>query len=102
MEPGIHRGDLIILHKPRTREYVTGDIVVYEIPNFGVPIVHRVLEARTGSNTKRKGAQLLLTKGDNNSEDDRVLYNGPDYIDDTQVVGVVKGCAAACRMPKHD
>jgi signal peptidase len=88
MEPGIHRGDLLIVHKPRTRAYLTGDIVIYNIPNFGVPIVHRVLEARAKTGAK----QLLLTKGDNNAEDDRALYDGPDYIDDTQVVGLVKGC----------
>lgn len=39
MEPSIHRGDLLVLTNfDKTQPLVTGDIVVYKLPNRGVPI----------------------------------------------------------------
>lgn len=39
MEPSIHRGDLLVLTNfDKSQPLVTGDIVVYKLPNRGVPI----------------------------------------------------------------
>ena len=42
-------------------------------------------------NPKKKHGQLLLTKGDNNHGDDIMLYKGPRWIRDDQIVGRVQG-----------
>ncbi len=55
MEPGYHRGDLVIT---RTAEsYHVGDIVTYRQPDIG-PVIHRIVE--------QKDDQFVL-QGDNNS-----------------------------------
>ena len=40
MEPSMYRGDILLLHK--TTDIFVGDIVVYELDNGDIPIVHRV------------------------------------------------------------
>jgi len=40
---------------------------------------------------RKNRGQLLLTKGDNNYDDDIMLYNGPRWIRDDQIVGRVQG-----------
>jgi len=50
MEPGFQRGDILFLTNSYSRyfeNFNTGDIVVYRIPGVDIPIVHRVLEARS-------------------------------------------------------
>jgi signal peptidase len=41
MEPSYYRGDILFLVKKPTIE--AGDIVVYQIANEAIPIVHRVI-----------------------------------------------------------
>ncbi len=55
MEPGFHRGDLVIIHQ--AADYQVGDIVTYRHPEIG-PIIHRIVE--------RQGEQFIF-KGDNNA-----------------------------------
>lgn len=86
MEPAFHRGDLLFLTMPNTPIEV-GEITVYTVPNTEIPIVHRVVETREHGTQ----GQLLLTKGDNNSDDDIMLYNGPRWIRSDQIVGRVRG-----------
>lgn len=62
MEPGFRRGDILFL-KPQ--EYKSGDILVYQVHEGSIPIVHRVI---------RKIGNQMLTKGDNNEADDIGLY----------------------------
>ncbi|KAI4291179.1 signal peptidase I [Pancytospora philotis] len=62
MEPGFQRGDILFL-KPQV--YKTGDIVVYQVYENAIPIVHRAIKI-TG--------EKMLTKGDNNARDDIGLY----------------------------
>ena len=47
-----------------------GEIVVFKIDGRDIPIVHRVLKVHERPN----GDADMLTKGDNNSVDDRGLY----------------------------
>ncbi|TFK29537.1 signal peptidase complex catalytic subunit SEC11 [Coprinopsis marcescibilis] len=111
MEPAFYRGDLLFLTNPSSEQYKTGDITVYKIPGADIPIVHRVLEThnipptvdvsqftkrygrsktQTGTNNQTD-AQLLLTKGDNNSVDDTELYQGLEWLEKKHIVGKVRG-----------
>ena len=94
MEPGMFRGDILILRKFDTVE--NGDMIVYKLPHDPIPIVHRVVSLQEVENTDKKTkAQKpkklqILTKGDNNNVDDRGLYpKGKPYIDESMVVGHV-------------
>jgi signal peptidase len=40
MEPSYYRGDILFL--VRREEIFPGDIIVYQLPNEAIPIVHRV------------------------------------------------------------
>lgn len=71
MEPGMYRGDILLLSKFRGAPLAAGDVVVFEVADRGIPIVHRILNTHLQDN----GSELtILTKGDNNSVDDRGLY----------------------------
>jgi signal peptidase len=41
MEPSYYRGDILFL--TRKEEITVGDIIVYQIENEAIPIVHRVI-----------------------------------------------------------
>lgn len=87
MEPAFQRGDILFLWNRQSRVAV-GDIVVYEVKGQSIPIVHRVLREHHNA-----GKQLLLTKGDNNHDDDLLLYaRKQSYLNlETDLVGTVKG-----------
>ncbi|CAL0304989.1 unnamed protein product [Lupinus luteus] len=63
MEPGFKRGDILFLHMSKD-PVRTGDIVVFRID------VHEPYNVQE---------TYMLTKGDNNPMDDRVLYNDGQY-----------------------
>merc|ERR1712130_99386 len=91
MEPSFYKGDLLFLWKNEVRPVQSGDIVVYNIHGRqpAIPIVHRVMNAHTDRQT---GEQVILTKGDNNSVDDRGLYNrGQLWIVPDDILGRVVG-----------
>ncbi|XP_031838338.1 signal peptidase complex catalytic subunit SEC11 homolog C twr [Nomia melanderi] len=90
MEPAFHRGDLLFLTNYRDEPVRVGDIVVFKVEGRDIPIVHRVLklhELNDEENTVK-----FLTKGDNNSVDDRGLYAaGQLWLTHKDVVGKAKG-----------
>ncbi|KAF1799580.1 hypothetical protein V8B55DRAFT_1539724 [Mucor lusitanicus] len=89
MEPAFHRGDLLFLTLPRKAPVEINDICVFKLPERPIPIVHRVVKIHEDANTKK---EYILTKGDNNSRDDRALYNrGQMWINREHVVGKVRG-----------
>lgn len=116
MEPAFQRGDLLFLSNLPSLAKI-GDIVVYNIAERKIPIVHRVIKSHvaapgTDAHFGRKRAtssrgvrvnpiaqpedapkQYLLTKGDNNDDDDLSLYApGQSYLDRKEdVVGIAKG-----------
>ena len=111
MEPAFQRGDLLFLTMSQ-KPIEVGEITVYQVPGTAIPIVHRVIETRetyvsslqspilsidrfhvssTNLMVRKNRGQLLLTKGDNNYDDDIMLYNGPRWIRDDQIVGRVQG-----------
>lgn len=90
MEPAFARGDLLFLSLP-SAPITIGDICVFKLQDRAIPIVHRVIELHhTGSN--ENATTYLLTKGDNNVDDDRGLYSkGQMWIKKEDVVGKVRG-----------
>ncbi|KAM9907890.1 hypothetical protein OXX79_000698 [Metschnikowia pulcherrima] len=87
MEPAFQRGDILFLWN-RDSYAKVGDVVVYEIKGKSIPIVHRVLREH-----RSEDDQLLLTKGDNNAQDDLSLYSRKqNYLSQkNDLVGTVKG-----------
>jgi len=88
MEPAFQRGDLLLLwNRNLYSESQVGEIVVYNIKDKDIPIVHRVVRKfGTGPDAK------LLTKGDNNLSDDTELYaRGQDYLVRKDIIGSVVG-----------
>ncbi|CAL1543942.1 unnamed protein product [Lymnaea stagnalis] len=87
MEPAFHRGDLLLLTNHREEPIRVGEIVVFKIEGRDIPIVHRVLKVHE----KDDGTVRFLTKGDNNSVDDRGLYaKGQLWLEKKDVVGRAK------------
>ncbi|KAL6132014.1 hypothetical protein ACLB2K_070386 [Fragaria x ananassa] len=88
MEPALRRGDMLFLHmsKEPIRE---GEIVVFNVDGNEIPIVHRVIEVREREGT---GEVDILTKGDNNPGDDRLLYApGQLWLQRRHIIGRVVG-----------
>ncbi|KAG8525824.1 Signal peptidase complex catalytic subunit [Bacidia gigantensis] len=88
MEPAFQRGDLLFLWN-RGMETKIGEIVVYNVKDKDIPIVHRVVRRYGGGDQPLQ----LLTKGDNNMADDTELYaKGQDYLTrSTDIIGSVVG-----------
>ncbi|XP_042422475.1 signal peptidase complex catalytic subunit SEC11A-like isoform X5 [Zingiber officinale] len=70
MEPGFQRGDILFLNMGK-EPIRAGEIVVFNFNRSEIPIVHRVIELHERQDTREIS---ILTKGDNNDENDRVLY----------------------------
>ncbi|XP_050422419.1 signal peptidase complex catalytic subunit SEC11A [Adelges cooleyi] len=88
MEPAFHRGDLLFLTNYEEEPVRVGEIVVFKIEGRDIPIVHRVLKLHE----KNNGTIKFLTKGDNNSVDDRGLYApGQLWLEKTDMVGRARG-----------
>ncbi|KAH8168754.1 peptidase s24-like domain-containing protein [Sarocladium implicatum] len=88
MEPAFQRGDLLFLwNRNYFQETQVGEVVVYNVKEKDIPIVHRVVR-KFGTGDKAK----LLTKGDNNAADDTELYaRGQDYLAREDIIGSVVG-----------
>lgn len=87
MEPAFYRGDLLFLSLPRNRQLEIGSIPVFSVPDGKIPIVHRLIENHDEPNDER----WMLTKGDNNGENDVGLYNGLKYLQRDHLIGRVNG-----------
>ncbi|XP_020584768.1 signal peptidase complex catalytic subunit SEC11A-like isoform X1 [Phalaenopsis equestris] len=88
MEPGFKRGDILFLYM-RKDTIRTGDIVVFNVDGREIPIVHRVIKIHQRQDT---GEVDVLTKGDNNSGDDRALYaHGQLWLQQHHIMGRAVG-----------
>ncbi|XP_068744906.1 signal peptidase complex catalytic subunit SEC11A-like [Montipora capricornis] len=88
MEPAFQRGDLLFLTNCKEDPIRVGEIVVFKVEGREIPIAHRVLKIHE----KENGDIKFLTKGDNNSEDDRGLYApGQLWLERKDVVGRARG-----------
>ncbi|XP_017255819.1 uncharacterized protein LOC108225465 isoform X2 [Daucus carota subsp. sativus] len=70
MEPAFQRGDILFLSMSE-EPIRAGEIVVFKVKGRPIPIVHRVIKVHERQDG---GEECVVTKGDNNREDDRVLY----------------------------
>ncbi|KAK3436609.1 hypothetical protein EUGRSUZ_C01158 [Eucalyptus grandis] len=88
MEPGFKRGDILFLHMNKD-PIRTGEIVVFNIDGRDIPIVHRVIEVHEHGGT---GEVDILTKGDNNDIDDRIMYaQGQHWLQQQHIIGRAVG-----------
>jgi signal peptidase I len=88
METAYFRGDLLFLIKS-SRPLEVGDVVVYKLDDREIPIVHRILRIHKD---RKDGTVRFLTKGDNNSVDDRTLYPpGQQWLLERHIVGRAYG-----------
>lgn len=120
METAVYRGDILFLNNADDPIEV-GEIVVFKLAGRDIPIVHRVLKVhekcvaqarrawpwRHGASVppppyprdarRPDGSVDLLTKGDNNSVDDRGLYTpGQLWLSRGDVLGRARACVRAC------
>ncbi|KAL4039169.1 hypothetical protein IC575_002816 [Cucumis melo] len=88
MEPGFKRGDILFLHMSKD-PIRTGEIVVFHIDGREIPIVHRVIKVHERQDS---GEVDVLTKGDNNYGDDRLLYaQGQQWLQRHHIMGRAVG-----------
>ncbi|XP_049936407.1 uncharacterized protein LOC116267610 isoform X1 [Nymphaea colorata] len=88
MEPGFKRGDILFLRMSKD-PIRAGEIVVFNIDGREIPIVHRVIKVHERSDT---GEVDVLTKGDNNFGDDRLLYaHGQLWLQQHHIMGRAVG-----------
>ncbi|KAI3870046.1 hypothetical protein MKX03_017916 [Papaver bracteatum] len=88
MEPGFKRGDMLFLHMNEA-PIRAGEIVVFNIDGFKVPVVHRVIKVHERRDT---GEVNFLTKGDSNVQHDRMLYSpGQEWLNRHHIVGRAVG-----------
>lgn len=93
MEPSLYQGDIILVLR-HDEPYKIGEIVVFSLPNKTVPIVHRVISVKSAPNPG------LLTKGDANPVDDRVLYSdATGWLRPEAVLGRVRGVVPRIGYP---
>merc|ERR1712093_237060 len=95
---------LRFLSLPPKEPLKIGDITVYNVPGADIPIVHRVIEVHDDPpraiNTTSTALvktdqgvqdQYIMTKGDNNPQDDVSLYKGLKYLRRSNIAGKVQG-----------
>ena len=88
MAPGFRRGDILLLTNYHHHQIRVGQIAVFNLEGRDIPIVHSVLKLHED----KDGSVRFLTKGDNNSVDDRGLYSpGQLWLKRKDVVGSVGG-----------
>lgn len=89
MEPAFYRGDILFLHLG-SEPIRNGEIVVFNVEGRDIPIVHRVIRVHE---RHRPTSGLIpkveiLTKGDNNYGDDKVLYaQGQEWLNKKHIMG---------------
>ncbi|CAM0947107.1 unnamed protein product [Alopecurus aequalis] len=89
MEPALKKGDMLFVHNMSNEPIRVGEIVLFRVPGREHPIVHRVIKVQESHDT---GEIQILTKGDNNSVDDRFLYaDGQLWLQPHDIIGRVAG-----------
>ncbi|CAM8980133.1 unnamed protein product [Rhodiola kirilowii] len=91
MEPGFKRGDALLLHMNNS-PIRAGEIVVFSVEGKEIYIVHRVIKVHQETNATQ--VNFILTKGDNNSGDDRwggIYADGQEWVEQKDILGRVFG-----------
>mmetsp|Transcript_4254 Transcript_4254/g.7234 ORF Transcript_4254/g.7234 Transcript_4254/m.7234 type:complete len:182 (+) Transcript_4254:260-805(+) len=88
MEPAFYRGDILFLNLGEDPIRI-GEIVVFNVEGRDIPIVHRVIKVHERHTS---GNLDILTKGDNNYGDDKVLYaQGQEWLNKRHIMGRAVG-----------
>eukprot|EP00239_Pterosperma_sp_CCMP1384_P000789 CAMPEP_0197850588 /NCGR_PEP_ID=MMETSP1438-20131217/15774_1 /TAXON_ID=1461541 /ORGANISM="Pterosperma sp., Strain CCMP1384" /LENGTH=173 /DNA_ID=CAMNT_0043463819 /DNA_START=164 /DNA_END=686 /DNA_ORIENTATION=- len=88
MQPAFYRGDILFLYLGDAPIRM-GEIVVFNVEGRDIPIVHRVIKVHERHKT---GHVDILTKGDNNYGDDKVLYaSGQEWLNRKHIMGRAVG-----------
>ena len=82
MEPTYEKGDILVVKRVNVDTIVEGDIIVFDSPFGGIPIVHRVYEIRGSF-----GERYFVTKGDNNPSPDTYYQTEHPGIPGEHVIG---------------
>lgn len=91
MEPGFQRGDILWLDNYQDTPIEVGEIIVFQVNEKEIPIVHRVLEKHEVIFNSTEEAKYL-TKGDNNQVNDRGLYSpGQRWLSRSDIMGRIQG-----------
>lgn len=81
-------GDILFLNMGPAPISV-GEVVVFNVMGREIPIVHRVIKVHFRA---ENDTQDILTKGDNNFGDDKVLYAvGQDWLNREHIIGRAVG-----------
>ena len=75
---GMDKGDVIIVEGLKDEGYKLGDVIVYNVPGQGAPIIHRIISVET-----ENGTVVYSTKGDHNNG--QLSFEGQVY--DNQILG---------------
>lgn len=91
MYPGFSRGDILFLQNWE-REETAGDICVFQLKEKEIPIVHRIID-KFYTQFRENGQKYIMTKGDNNRENDDFLYKkvGKSYLERKDIKNFVFG-----------
>ncbi|XP_068640772.1 uncharacterized protein [Aristolochia californica] len=89
MEPGFRRGDILLLHM-NDAPIRAGEIVLFNLEGRDIPIIHRVIKVHEHADT---GEIKILTKGDNNREDDTygIYADGHVWLQRNDIIGRAAG-----------
>jgi signal peptidase len=82
MEPVYYEGDILVVGRADVNAMEVGDIIVFDSPSGGIPIVHRVNKViEEGEN------RYFVTKGDNNLTLDNYYQNVYPGIPEDHIIG---------------
>lgn len=82
MEPTYQKGDILVVGRVDVNTIQEGDIVVFDSPFGGIPIVHRVHEIRNEEENT-----YFVTKGDNNPFPDPYYQDTYPGIPEEHIIG---------------
>jgi signal peptidase len=82
MEPVYYKGDILVVKGTDVNQIEAGDIIVFDSPFGGIPIVHRVYRVEYDGETP-----YFITKGDNNNTIDTYYQNSYPGIPPDHIIG---------------
>ncbi len=82
MEPVYEEGDILVVKRMDVDLIEKGDIIVFDSPHGGIPIVHRVYAVKTEG-----GKRYFVTKGDNNAAPDTYYQDIYPGIPGERIIG---------------
>ncbi len=82
MHPTYMEGDILVVKRVNVDTLEVGDIIVFDSPFGGIPIVHRIYEIRSEG-----GSRFFVTKGDGNATVDGYFQQQYPGIPGEHIIG---------------